>query len=115
MPRMLLDIISLFNSSNFVSSILNALQILLKYIYIFCAAVSHLNGFIVKTQKASVSIRTTAERILSLQPEPQSLRWLSVKIKEQERGLFVSLMSLILLLKQVHFGKCALELNLPLR
>lgn len=35
------------------------------------------------------------------------------KIKEQKRGLFVSLMSLILLLKQVHFGKCALELNLP--
>lgn len=60
-----------------------------------------------------MSIRTTGLRIFSLQPETQSLRWLFVKIKEQKRGLFVSLMSLILLSKQVHFGKCALELNLP--
>lgn len=36
-----------------------------------------------------------------------------MKIKEQERGLFVSVISLILLLKQVHFGKYALELDLP--
>lgn len=40
----------------------------------------------------------------------ESLRWLSVEIKEQQRGLFVSLMSLILLLKQTQFGKNVLSI-----
>lgn len=66
-----------------------------------------------KASVSSMSIRSTTKRSFLLQLEAQSSRLLAMEIKRYKRGMFVSLMSLILLLKQVHFGKCALELHLP--